>query len=274
MKTSPAIPLLCVCIFALGRLSAATPASEGIAGDLSAPAERPLGASLTGAWFVNGEAGRPSFVASTAKLLFAIDDSRRATEFQVDEDGGLLAIAGGPDKIERMGAVRGDFILWTDGSWWSRQPVPEPSVSLTVWHDGAGKWRDLNRMTPVSVKGEYVEVDWKARPEPTQSGGRSYQPVQFLTAHAPSEIRYTFEQPVTEFRAIGGLRDGGRLGSVVFKVKTDSGQVFASDFVSHPRGNSEVIKIKFAPTRSLTLLVDAGENNHQDWAIWIGAQVR
>jgi hypothetical protein len=228
--------------------------------------------SLVGSWFGSGDAGKHAYVASAGSALFLVNESKGAMDLYGADDGTLSAKREG-DEI--TGVVKGDFILWSNGTWWSRQPVPPPSTALMIWNDGTGTWTDLKKLTPSSMEtNDFSRRDWQQKDATARSGGKLYAMEQFLPAHAPTQITYTFDKPITEFRAIARLGDGGRLGSVIFKVKTDAGEIFTSDLITHAQQNFQTIRLKFEPTRSICLITDPGENNFEDWANWIAPEIR
>lgn len=226
---------------------------------------------LLGAWLAGGDPDRPAYVTSTGAKLFAIDERLAAHELFVGENGAVVAKRG---DEETTGQFKGDAILWSRGFWWSRAPLPPPPDDAVIWNDPGSGWIPLKTAgKPATENGASPSWNWGG-PEAPRMGGKLYRRDQFLFAHAPSRLRFTFENPITEFRSVIGLIEGGRLGSVTFKVGTDAGIVFTSRLISHAWNNVEKVALEFAPTKTLELITESGENNYEDWSNWLVPEVR
>src|SRR5882757_1651483 len=115
--------------------------------------------SLIGSWFGSGDASKHSYIASSGSNLFTISETKNTMDLIGDDDGTLLARRW---KRKMTGKVIGDYILWSNGKWWSRQPMPPAPVDLTVWGDGTGGWVDLKKLTPTSMEeNDFSNAGWK-----------------------------------------------------------------------------------------------------------------
>ena len=83
--------------------------------------------ALRGAWYAAGKADCPCYIASTDHALFIINESNSAGRVVVTRDG-LLFVA----SWRLYGQADKDKILWRNGTWWSRHPVPNDSASVTI----------------------------------------------------------------------------------------------------------------------------------------------
>jgi hypothetical protein len=74
--------------------------------------------ALIGDWYESGHADRPCHIAATDKTLFALNESNNASgRAFVTRDKFLFVAAWAVH-----GEVVKDKILWSNGTWWSRQP--------------------------------------------------------------------------------------------------------------------------------------------------------
>jgi len=105
-------------------------------------------------------------------------------------------------------------------------------------------------------------------------GGRWYPPTQFIDAHAGGRIEYLFDEPVSEFHAVAGMYESycAKKGSVIFKLETDEGQVFASRLIRNSQ--QEEVYVRFPPTRKLVLITDPNGSNQEDWSVWLRPEAR
>ena len=74
--------------------------------------------SLAGTWYEIGHGDRACAIASTDKILFAIGPRHYATRLIPTTEGVFFAV----DWQKHLEVIK-DRILWSDGQWWSRQPV-------------------------------------------------------------------------------------------------------------------------------------------------------
>lgn len=247
-----------------------TPSAGAQGGDPS-PEASAVQKQLIGNWLAGGHPDQPAYIASSGAKLFAIDERRAAHELFVGDNGALLAKRG---DQETPGLFRADSILWANGSWWSREPLPPPPDDVVIWNDPGSGWIPLKQAgTPAMENNAQPAWEWGG-PEAPRMGGKTYRRDQFLFAHAPSHLRFTFEKPITEFRSVVGLIEGGRMGSVVFKIKTDGGTVFTSKLISHAWNHTEKVVLEFAPTKTLELITEPGENVYEDWSNWLAPEVK
>jgi hypothetical protein len=75
--------------------------------------------SLIGTWYAAGDPNHPCWIVGTENMLFEIYD-RRATRLIYTSEGTLLAIE---PQHGFCGEIIKDRILWSNNSWWSREPV-------------------------------------------------------------------------------------------------------------------------------------------------------
>ena len=109
---------------------------------------------------------------------------------------------------------------------------------------------------------------------PKRIGGRVRPAAHFIEAHASGRIEYTFEQPVREFHAVLTMYESycAHKGSVVFKVETEHGPVYASRSLRNLE--QEDVYLCFQPTRKLVLITDQNGSNQEDWSVWLYPEVR
>jgi hypothetical protein len=227
--------------------------------------------SLVGIWFTGGDPAKRSYIANSGSKLFTINEVKDALELVGSNDGALVASR---SDFTLAGVVREDVILWANGTWWSRHPLPPPSDDLVIWNDPGSGWVTLKSAGKPVLEGDaqmHWDFDWGRQP---RMGGKLYRNDQFLFAHAPSNLKFTFDKPITEFRSVVGLLEGGHLGSVVFKVKTDKGLVFTSEEMRQDRGNTQNVVLKFPPTKTLELITEQGGDNYEDWSNWLVPEVK
>jgi hypothetical protein len=74
--------------------------------------------ALIGTWYEHGDSNRPCWIAGTDKMLFAIDHDRNTSRFISTSEGAFFAV-----NWEQHADVVKDRILWSEGNWWSREPV-------------------------------------------------------------------------------------------------------------------------------------------------------
>ena len=110
--------------------------------------------SLIGAWYETGKVGLPCWIAGTDDKLFIIRHNGYAIQAALADDGCILqkqwsmagtiyngfngysASQGFHLPMSLRGEIIKDRILWSDGAWWSRQPVDyKITESETTDHD-------------------------------------------------------------------------------------------------------------------------------------------
>jgi len=74
--------------------------------------------SLVGTWYNNGDPDHPCWIASTDRLLFAINENKDASQVIYTSEGFLFS-----PKWKQHAEILKDKILWSWGNWWSRKPV-------------------------------------------------------------------------------------------------------------------------------------------------------
>ena len=109
---------------------------------------------------------------------------------------------------------------------------------------------------------------------PQRIGGQHLPSSQFINAHASGRIEYTFDEPITEFRAIAAMYEsyGAHKGRVIFRVETEHGQVYATRPIHNLQ--REEIYAKFKPARKLVLITDQNGSQDEDWSVWLRPEVR
>lgn len=260
----------------LALLLGAVPVASSVSAP--APSEESAGRALTpfeqsliGAWFTSGDPEKRAYIASSGSKIFTINEFKDTLEL-IGGEGGAVVVT--RPTYTTTGIVSGDFILWANGTWWSRHPVPPPPDDLAIWGDSGEGWTLLKTAgRPVLEEGKKMGWDYQWD-RPMRIGGVLYRSDQCLSAHAPSHYKFTFDKPITEFRAVAGLIEGGHLGNVIFKARTDEGVVFTSEEIRHGRESARNVVLKFAPSKTLELIIDAGENDYEDWSVWVLPEVK
>jgi hypothetical protein len=72
--------------------------------------------TLIGPWFQGGRIDKPCYCAGTSNMVFAIGDDGRSASIIDTSDRHIFA----PGWHE-SGEIIPNKILWSDGTWWSRQ---------------------------------------------------------------------------------------------------------------------------------------------------------
>lgn len=83
--------------------------------------------ALIGNWYENGQPDRQAWIAGTDNKLFLITHDRHAARLVLKGDDVIY------DADRQYGEIVKDKILWSNGTWWSRQPAkyaasPMPAV--------------------------------------------------------------------------------------------------------------------------------------------------
>jgi hypothetical protein len=73
-------------------------------------------------------------------------------------------------------------------------------------------------------------------------------------------------------RERSGAEARGPKGSVVFRVETDEGEVFASRLIRNL--DHDEVYVRFRPSRRLVLVTDPCGSNQEDWAVWVRPEAR
>ena len=92
--------------------------------------------ALIGDWYDGGKVDRPCSISSTGSALFVIPSSHVAVRARLNADGFLwewpvsmrpfsseIALPDAGLQFGPRGQLIGDYIVWSDGTWWSRKPV-------------------------------------------------------------------------------------------------------------------------------------------------------
>ncbi len=77
--------------------------------------------SLVGKWYAGGDPNQVCYVTAGGGKLFAINNGFSTYEL-IETEGQIFAAQSTRDPLLSM-AVRGDLILWSNNSWWSRKPI-------------------------------------------------------------------------------------------------------------------------------------------------------
>ena len=80
--------------------------------------------SLRGAWYAAGRADCPCYVTSTDHALFIINESNSAGRVITMPDGRVFVAS-----WRVSGEITKDRILWSNGTWWSRDPLPNNGMA-------------------------------------------------------------------------------------------------------------------------------------------------
>lgn len=91
--------------------------------------------SLIGNWYESGRPDRQAWIAGTDNKLFLITHDRHAARLTFMREGVLF------DADRQFGEVVKDRILWSNGTWWSRQPA-----AYETDHNAEDK--DVHRFSP------------------------------------------------------------------------------------------------------------------------------
>ena len=107
-------------------VSIATVATSGAQSpsDSSQPAERQLTkfeSSLIGKWYESGNFEIVCYIASSGQSLFSIHP-RGTLELYATPNNSLIGKWQGYQTTGQV--VSGNFIVWSNGTWWSRVPTP------------------------------------------------------------------------------------------------------------------------------------------------------
>jgi hypothetical protein len=104
------------CLIALTRpLVAQEPSRQTNERTLSAFEE-----SLVGKWYLGGDANRPCYIARAGGMLFTINEEKHTLELRATENKNLIAQA---RNYRVTGLMQSEeYILWSNGWWWSRHP--------------------------------------------------------------------------------------------------------------------------------------------------------
>jgi len=73
--------------------------------------------SLLGNWYESGRPDRQAWIAGTDNKLFLITHDRHAARLVLQGKDVIY------DADRQFGEVAKDKILWSNGTWWSRQPA-------------------------------------------------------------------------------------------------------------------------------------------------------
>lgn len=101
---------------------------------------------LVGQWYEEGNIERPCYVAASGDAVFAINDFNHFSGRMIPYKDGTLYVA----PWQARGEVIKNRILWSNGTWWSRQSLPQDNSGSMI------NLEDLKRAAG-------GQVDW---PEP------------------------------------------------------------------------------------------------------------
>jgi hypothetical protein len=73
--------------------------------------------SLIGVWYETGSSSQPCYISGTDNMLFAINHGRAGRLLWTANDDVFLS------GWNAHGEIIEDRILWSDGTWWSREPA-------------------------------------------------------------------------------------------------------------------------------------------------------
>lgn len=73
--------------------------------------------ALVGNWYESGQPDRMAWIAATDNKLFLITHDRHAARLVLKGDDVIY------DADRQFGEIAKDKILWSNGTWWSRQPA-------------------------------------------------------------------------------------------------------------------------------------------------------
>jgi hypothetical protein len=82
--------------------------------------------SLVGNWYESGRPDRQAWIAGTDNKLFLITHDRHAARLVFTGKDVIY------DADRQVGEIDKDKILWSDGTWWSRQPAKYETVGEVV----------------------------------------------------------------------------------------------------------------------------------------------
>jgi hypothetical protein len=119
MKTLPSL----FAILALMILPAALGAE--ISGSQPVKKLSKFEASLVGNWYFAGDRSKPCYFASSGAALFSINEEKTSLDMRTTKGGFLVGSRPGYVVTCKL---QGDYLLWSNGWWWSRKPVEWPSA--------------------------------------------------------------------------------------------------------------------------------------------------
>ena len=74
--------------------------------------------SLIGTWYEHGDSDLPCWIAGTGNMIFAIDHDRNTSRLISISKRTIFAV-----NWRQHAEVLKDQILWSEGNWWSREPM-------------------------------------------------------------------------------------------------------------------------------------------------------
>ena len=188
------------------------------------------------------------------------------------------------DKIKEAEAVRserettGESLAIKD----AREAVAKAN-SLDPQNNAASgskerEWKNLKDHKKFKAAGNKYFTsafkEWAEKPEQSVTAGKQdYKGSEILYAHATGSIEFKFDVSISEFRGFACLEDRSGRGNIVFRIETESGEVFKSKEIK-PGNRKEDINLKFEPTRKLVLIVDQNGENYEDWSFWAKPEYR
>ena len=142
--------------------------------------------------------------------------------------------------------------------------------------DAEGGWQALKGTKPVAIApGRDPFLKLYQSNESRLIDKKQVPPSEFIFAHAPSKITYSFEEPISQFRATMALVDGvNPAANVIFKIGTDKGIVYTSKPVTAATKTHKEIALRFDATTTLILITDPNGRDYWDHAIWLRPEVR
>ena len=90
---------------------------------LAEPALSAFEEGLVGKWYLGGDSNRPCYIARAGSMLFTINEEKHTLELTTTENKMLIA-KWRNYRVTGM-LVSGDYILWSNGWWWSRKAGPQ-----------------------------------------------------------------------------------------------------------------------------------------------------
>ena len=88
------------------------------------PALSAFDESLVGNWYLGGDSNRRCYIARAGSMLFTINEEKHTLELTTAENKMLIAKARNY-RVTGILLNGGEYILWSNGWWWSRKAVAQ-----------------------------------------------------------------------------------------------------------------------------------------------------
>ncbi|MEM7390926.1 MAG: NPCBM/NEW2 domain-containing protein [Verrucomicrobiota bacterium] len=159
-----------------------------------------------------------------------------------------------------------------------REELQSLSFDPDQWIPGNKPWRDLLKEKYTHAQGsshfmKHLNAD--GLPGAPEAGGRGMNKVQtdaMLTMHTDGRLDYTFDRPITEFRATIRMLPSRPGDGASFEVRAGGQSVFSSETLFGEQ--SDEIRVTFPPTRELSLHTHKNRTIWFDHCVWENPEIR